>query len=307
MNNVRTGFLAALFGVCAGRRIFSELRFQSWGRTVWHLFLLSLIAGVIVGNCQSCRVADRMEAFRIAFTENFGSELLVLKKEGPAVFDSVLPAVLPEKPREMALPGQGKLYYTGNARQVPASLKDAGALIVVWTPRAFYIVQNDQGAYRIVAQDPASGRMEQRTVSLEGVEKLFRESPGLPGKEAAFTKESTSALFAAGGALIRSGLCIWFTAQNFLLTWLYTGIFMIMYRLLNGSTGRLRVLTLGGMWKCGIYAAFPPMVVASFFPALDLFLSYQTVFMLGLLVYWMAVIAAVERSSGENEERKNEQ
>ncbi|MBR2373255.1 MAG: hypothetical protein IKA87_03385, partial [Lentisphaeria bacterium] len=76
-----------------------------------------------------------------------------------------------------------------------------------------------------------------------------------------------------------------------------TGIFMAMYRLLNGPSGRLRYLTLKEMWKCGVYAAFPAMIIASLFPALELpFLSYETVFMMGLLIYWMAVAAKLERT-----------
>ena len=57
------------------------------------------------------------------------------------------------------------------------------------------------------------------------------------------------------------------------------------------------------MWKCGIYASFPPMVIASLFPILELpFVTYETVFMIGLLIYWMAVTAKLERTPVETEE-----
>ena len=45
------------------------------------------------------------------------------------------------------------------------------------------------------------------------------------------------------------------------------------------------------------------MVIASLFPILDLpFVTYETVFMITLLIYWMAVIARLERTPFENEE-----
>ena len=53
-----------------------------------------------------------------------------------------------------------------------------------------------------------------------------------------------------------------------------------------------------------IYAGFPVMLVASCFPAFDLpYLSYSTVFMIGLVVYWLVAVARVERAgvSGSQE------
>jgi hypothetical protein len=115
-------------------------------------------------------------------------------------------------------------------------------------------------------------------------------------------KEKVELFFSALSVLFSvfsiAGSVVW----NFFIALLYTGIFMGMYRLLNGPSGRLRFLTLREMWKCGIYAAFPAMAVASLFPILELpLLAYETVFMIGLLVYWMAVIARLERTPTDDE------
>ena len=116
-------------------------------------------------------------------------------------------------------------------------------------------------------------------------------------------KESVKTVFENISALLNFCLVTGAFFRNFMLVWLYTGIFMGMYRLLNGPSGRLSFLTLKEMWKCGIYAAFPPMVIASLFPILELpFVTYETVFMIGLLIYWMAVTAKLERTSVETEE-----
>ena len=57
-------FWKALLGTCAGRKIFYSLRFNSWGRVIWHLFLLSFITAVITGNVQHSRLTDYVEASR---------------------------------------------------------------------------------------------------------------------------------------------------------------------------------------------------------------------------------------------------
>ena len=50
------------------------------------------------------------------------------------------------------------------------------------------------------------------------------------------------------------------------------------------------------------------MLVASAFPALDLPLfSFSTVYMAGLLIYWLYTTAAIERESAGKESGENEQ
>ena len=99
-----------------------------------------------------------------------------------------------------------------------------------------------------------------------------------------------------------------FCAKSFLsygilaLALFYTGLFAGMFRLT--SSRRLQTLTFGEFWKIGVYAGFPVMLVASCFPAFDLpYLSYSTVFMIGLVVYWLVAVARVERAgvSGSQE------
>ncbi len=307
MNNGPTGFFKAFFGTCSGRAVFASLRHQSWGKTVLHLFILSFITGAIVGGVRSCRLNSGVAALEAAFTETFGSELR-LDRAKRAPFSALVPAKDPEKPREMALPGRGRLYYTGTARQVPGSLKDPRPFLVIWTPETFYLIQNEGEKYTIITQNAATSEMDRNSASRADVEQIFRDVPGaLPANLNSMDTEKTAAIFDAFSSLVSVFLVLWSVGRNFILVWIYTGIFMLMYRLLNGPAGKLRTLTPGEMWKCGIYASFPPMAVASFFPALELpLLSFETVFMLGLLIYWMAVMAWIERTPGENEEHNDE-
>ena len=295
-------FFKAFFGACSGRQIFYALRLNSWGRCIFHIFLLSIITGVIIGQVQLRRAQGSIDAAEAAFTNIFGKEICIDPKR--STWNWVCPARDAAFAREMALPGGGRFYYTGVSNSVPESLKNVTGSIIVWSPEKFAmaIPAGDNTYNSIVIND--DGKMKRSTGSLKPITDVFEEKgKDLPDDPQKLEKEEVSDIFLGISTLLGFSLTIGAVLRNFLLVWLYTGLFMGMYRLLNGASGRLRFLTLREMWKCGIYAAFPAMAVASLFPILDLpFVSYETVFMIGLLVYWMAVTAKLERTPVENKD-----
>ena len=301
------GFLKSFTGCCCGRYIFYTLRHHSWGRTLLHLFLLSLITGIIIGQVKTERFRGQLETFQAVFTGIFGEEIYVTPQAGN--WNWIAPVQNPLAPRETTIPGGGKFYYTGNARKIPASLKNVTGTAVVWSPEMLGIaVPAGHGTFNCVTVRTATGEIDRFTGTPASLEKIFTNAPaGIPRQEM-LKKESVSEFFSGLSALLSFFLCAGTVIWNFFLAVLYTGIFMLMYRLLNGPSGRLRFLSLQEMWKCGIYASFPAMAVAAFFPVLELpFVSYETVFMVGLLIYWMSVTAYLERTSPEQEEQNNEQ
>ena len=295
-------FFKALWGTCTGRDIFYALRYHSWGRVIWHLLLLCIITALITAYAEQRRGAGLFEAGKLAFTSVFGDKISVDDHRNP--WSWVAPVSLPEKPREISLPNGGRFYYTALSRRVPDSLKNVNGPVLVWTPAALALALPVGGGRYDFAMVDGQGKMTRDSGGIELVSKVFQEVPQkfavAPEK---LRQESVDDVFGAVwflyGFFLKTGLIL----RNFLLVWLYTLIFMAMYRLLNGPTGRLRFLTLKEMWKCGIYASFPPVIIASLFPILDLpFVSYETVFMIALLIYWMAGIARLERTPMEKED-----
>ena len=296
------GFFKAFFGACRGREIFYTLRNHSWKRTLWHLFLLCFITGLIIGKVQTDRVATYISAAEELFTGAFGKEICVSDAVGS--WNWVCPVQDPLKPRRISLPKGGAFYYTGNSKAVPDTLKSVSGVLVVWSPAKLGVSVPEQGGgSSCMIVDTATGRISRFKGSNASLEKIFKENPDkLPKPVESMKKEPVSGFFTVitmlFGLCAMAGTVLW----HFAVALLYTGIFVGMYRLLNGPSGRLRFLTLGGMWKCGIYAAFPAMAVASLFPILELpFFSYETVFMIGLLVYWMAVVSRLERTPLDDE------
>ena len=302
----RAGFFKAFFGSCCGRDIFYTLRHHSWVRCLSHLFLLSLITGCIIGNVQSRRFTSLIDASQTAFTALFGQSVWVTPPTGS--WNWVCPVKDPHTPREMTLPGGGRLYYTGSSRAIPKSLKEISGAAVVWSPSELGIsVPVANGEYNCVIIDRSAARIDRFSGSSSALERVFQRAPDKAALEKILSrdklrKEEAALLFMTLNFLFSISSVIGTVFWNFFLTLLYTGIFIGMYRLLNGPSGRLRFLTLKEMWKCGIYAAFPAMAVATFFPVLDLpLVSYETVFMIGLLLYWLSVIARLERTPDDNE------
>lgn len=302
MTNRAAGFFKAFFGSCCGREVFYTLRLHSWGRCLWHLFILSFITGLIIGNAQHSRVQSVINASQAVFTELFGEEVFV--KGSSTRWNWIAPVADPLKAREMPLPGGGRFFYTGCSRQIPDSLKLASGPVVVWSPLQLGVsLPGPGGSGNCMIIDTSTGHASSFSGTSSALESIFKKAPEkLPYPVSELRKESVPEFFAALSVFFSffgvAGRILW----NFFITLLYTGIFMGMYRLLNGPSGRLRFLTLKEMWKCGIYASFPVMAVASLFPVFELpLISYETVFMIGLLIYWMAVTTKLEHTPFDDE------
>ena len=258
-----------------------------------------MITGFFIGNARSQRFSTLVDAAEAAFTSVFGDKIWVSTPQNS--WNWVAPVKDPLNPREMALPGGGRLYYTGSSKTLPASLKSVTGITVVWSPEALGIAVPGANGGDCVIIERASARIDRFTGTNAALEKIFKKAPGkLPAEK--MTEENANTFFMVIQFLYTvtavCGTVLW----NFFITLLYTGIFVGMYRLLNGPSGRLRFLTLKEMWKCGIYAAFPAMAVATFFPVLELpFISYETVFMIGLLIYWLSVTAKLESTPAPDE------
>ena len=73
-----------------------------------------------------------------------------------------------------------------------------------------------------------------------------------------------------------------------------TVLFSIFYRFIGGRG--ITKLTFREIFCSGFYAAVPPMLIATFFPALDLpFIPFETVFMVGYFIYFICVLNYLER------------
>ena len=91
------------------------------------------------------------------------------------------------------------------------------------------------------------------------------------------------------------GLFFYYWFEFCIQTLFLTLLFTVFYRFVGARN--MTGLTFKEIFCSGFYASIPPMFVASFFPAFDLpFLHFETVFMTGFLIYFIAVLNYLERA-----------
>lgn len=308
------GFWGALRGTCCGTDIFFRLRYNSVWRTLWHLVLMTILVTAAIVWGEGSRMGKVIDETERLVTAEFGSEIRMTP-------EALTPALRPEVARSLDLPGNGRLCYIPDFRKGVRMEPDSISLLdflVIWSPRFLGCAwQTEPGNWQFGQETPmAEAAPAAGTVPLlRGVGLTFRNFTtkelcdfleagveiSAPWPQQEPPELPVAALFDAVSASVAMLISIGRFAGLLLLALLYTLIFAGVSRLSFG--GRRPTLNFAQFWKVGVYAGFPVMLVAGCFPAFDLpFFSYSTVFMIGLVIYWMIAAARIERSSFESNE-----
>lgn len=287
------GFFRALSGVCSGTEIFFALRYNRWSRAVWHLALLSFLLSLVISVGELRRVSPRLDGMRLRLETEFGPGAVCSP-------DGILPVKEPERARRFEVGPGMLLAYLGGETKVDLSAGErrrAERGLLIAAPRFFAVAVFGDGEWIGRWQDPGSAGSF-RCSDGELDPELSRRLASAQGQwETPAMQVSFSRLLPLLRNTLALGFFLMWFAVLFALAVLYTAIFTAVNRLFGG--GRGSVLSPVEYWKIGIYAGFPAMLVAAAFPAFDLpFLTYSTVYMIGLVVYWM--IAAARVSLGDS-------
>jgi len=306
--NKPVGFFQALLGSCSGTRIFVRLRRNTWGRTLLHLFLMSVLCAAFITVVQGIRTARAVQGFSDDFFRTFGG--IRIDPNG------LTPERLPEKARSFAFSSELRVFYfpaIPNGVSIPEEDLQLTNYGVIWTPKLVVMLGRVAEGHWQCSEMPV-GRFALAPAAIRYLSDAelpaWLSSLRAPaGTIASFPKEAVVLTGDNVVSKIVAGICIVLLVLNFLVVFvlplLYTAVFAIVFRLTGGR--QLRTLSLGEFWRIGIYAGFPVMLFASFFPAFDLpFLRYGTVYMIGLVVYWLVITGRIERDGIEGGEDHNE-
>jgi hypothetical protein len=302
--NSKVSFLTALAGSCSGISVFYRLRSQSWVRTVFHLILMGMFCSLLMTWGEVHRQRGVFQAGMKIFESVFGSRILSDDR-------GLVPEKSPDVERSLKLPNNGLLWYVPSGKlSGSADNLEKFSFLILWAPGGLATaVRSETGRWTTHTMLPGdervklSGSVVMTTAQLLKINLVSKEKWDFDDLES-LSVQNLSGTFQGiwTVSLFVQNLCL-----ALLLPVLYTAIFVGMFRLT--SHGRYPVyLSLREFWKIGIYAGFPAMLVASAFPALDLPLfSFSTVYMAGLLIYWLYTTAAIERESAGKESGENEQ
>jgi hypothetical protein len=260
---------------------------------------MALCAAFIIGGAAAFRTGREINSMTAVFTEEFGGISC-----GP---DGIFPSKDAKRPRSVALPQDGRLVYLPEWKKDTAYTPDdlkVFRYMIFWTPRRQLLAvnQGDELGWGVLCRSGLTDLTRHIFSTSEFSDFLKNTPPPVDGWKnmpifvQPFTFWAKFLLYALAITLF-----IGYFIGIVWLTLLYIGIFALMFRL-TGGAGKLVSMTFSQFCKVGVYAAFPALLIAGCFPVLELpLLSFNTVYMIGLVVYWLIVV-----NRNETDFRKNQ-
>lgn len=304
-------FFRSMFGICRGPYVSRDLKKHSWGRTLWHLFLVCFLCSVFIGIGNYLLLGYRWRAAIIDFNNTFGYRLMLSERW----FSS---EKQPKVSRVQELPYDSLLVYVSpdgfDGIESDETLQNRN-VVVLWSPAVlaffariekdrwviFYIQPNSEKVYHW--NDDFSGMKKEvarlASIKLEESEqkKIYANlRPWISGRRLFIYARSLYAVFVA---------LMYFMV--FFAILLITLLFSVLFKFFSGE--RSSVLPFGELWKVSIYTMFPVLFVLSFLPALQLpGVSYfYDLLVVGWAVYLFVVLRYLVTNPDDPEEEEKEE
>ena len=301
MSNSKVGFFSVLKGTFTRLDIYPKLLNNSWWRTFLYLIIFIIILGSAVGFMQYRRMKPTINAFKIMLIENFGSHII-----SDINNKFIYPVDNPEKSRQISFQNLCALYYPGKT-----GIKDIPVLapnfFAIWHPQ-YLILGTKNSDDNIISHKFDFGtqtKLSKKQTLSNSFASLLKLNSNINYTKLVKTEDNKTVFkihFNQITNLISQAIILAFIGNNIFIMLIHvlllTGVFSFMYNI----SARSKNLNVTGLkvWKLGIYASFPVLFVAAAFPALNLpLLSFDTVYMFGLVIYWLKIISYTERTISE--------
>lgn len=284
----KEGFFSTLFSICSGTEIFPELTKRSFGAAIGQFLLLVLLVSLLGGAGAWWRINSEMEGVRNSVILSFGKKLLVSEK-------GILPEKQPDLARSLELPGNGRIFYAGVMRKKQSEPLELAGLdyFIYWQAgMPALAVRNEDNSWN-VARLGENELFKKENSSSDALERILEESDDQLWREKLPPEIPVGAIF----DYIVLILGLTFFLREFIL-------FVIFGSVLTGMISFIFSLSRYGnrewlkYWKVCLYSGFPAVIVAGFFPLLDLpFFDFTDVFAVGLVIYHFAALRRVLQDS----------
>jgi len=292
-------FFNTLFGVCKGTEIFLQLfRLSPW-KALWHLLILTTLCAIFITAAKTVPLYKDIDVACDTIAEQFG--LIKFSDNG------IFPSANPEKGRVVQLTETVTLAYIPDLKTaaLPDFDQDGSTRGVFWSPgivAGWY--KTDTAEYLLVPLICASqkARIFGRPFQKDSIMPYLRENSS-DGNPLRLPVNSVNVAEMKVPVKIYASiitLCLQFIQivfQTIVLTTLFTIIFNMV------GSRNFKILKFKNIFVTAIYAGFPAIIIASFFPAFDLPLDFNTVYIFCFAVYFIYIMSRLERDlSGEKPE-----
>lgn len=296
-------FFRTIIAVCSGPSVFPALMNRNPFRAVFHLFLLSILLALVIAGF---RIADLREGRAViskALSDYFSA--VVIKD------DTVYPAKHADQPKTFILTRSLRLdYLPESAKALKNMERWRERSGIIWTPRGFLLwssVEGEQEKYVLIPLPLPSRSMvsilplssiSTAPVSAQEIENYVQKNYyGMEEKADSKEKPLTfSVPYLVSTVSVVYNFFIGISAfsglffSSLMITFLFAGAQSLFTPKGEKKVGFPRLMTIM------VYAAFPPLIIASLFTALSLPLfGFQTVFFITFFIYQMLAFSAVHR------------
>lgn len=292
----KISFINALTGVCVSVTIFQKLKQQKIWRTLLHFVFLAFLCSIFIMLAGHSSMLDEINEPLDIFEASAGG--IVMRDGG------FYPQKEPEKAYEIMLSPHIKLVYSPRFALFNSDWINKNGITIIWFPRFWCMTITSSQTLRMrVFSGFADSSMQDmldiddRDELMEYLEKRSIEAknkaPETDGRSFMVSRVEIEKVYLAGRFFY-----YWF---EFCIQALFcTLLFSIFYRFI-GARGFSK-LKFSEVFCSGFYAAVPPLLVASFFPALDLpFFHFSTIFIIGYLIYFLFVLNYLERTAAADD------
>ncbi len=284
-------FFTSLIGTCKGTKIFVNLSSQSLTRTFWHLFVMAFICSSFILLCTYSGTSRKMDETFARWEESFGN--IKLGENG------ITPGKVQAAKSLTGIDNSLRLTYL----PVPAATGlpeiDAGDINsgFLWTP-AMLTFWSKFGPDNFIIM-PLAYCSKQELLP----RKTTRSTMLSYIKNNTSVKDNLICLFPELSWPAFRDYCknTYFSAVFFgnivtilLRVLFFVAMFAFILNLSKGSNAT-PVLKYRNRFIIGIYASFPPLLIASMFSAFDLpFLSFDSVYVICFSIYLITVFTRLQ-------------
>ncbi len=303
-------FFRIFFGVCGGTKIFPKLLNVPLFRCMLHLFLLSLLCSIFIAAARTYPVYRKVGEICYLLASQFG-EINMTDK-------GIVPEFNADKTQSLKFNSFGRVDYFPAGSKIDLSQLDEknNNLGFIWTPALVTIWLKNKDKYMVVplVRKYTGSILSMQVMNISELEKfMVREGKNsgkfrlinMPLATGSFPHKFIQFQQAVTGYIMLIFFVAYFFTLNLLMLVL-TGIFTIIYSVFSTGLQR-KLLNMRSVFIVCIYAGFPPMVIASFFPAFNLPLfDYQLVFSVSFMIYMFMVFNRIQRTLlPKSEEQEN--
>lgn len=284
-------FFTALLGTCKGTKVFLNLLSQSLTKTFWHLIVLSLICSLFILLCTySTRSQDVNEIF-MQLEETFGS--IKVGKKG------ILPGKINETKSISVADNLYRVTYMPDAAkgQLPEIDADNINSGFLWTPTMLtsWLKTGPDKFILIPFAYHSDRQLSIESIKRSSILNYIKNNTSLKNE---LTSQYSELSWPALKNYCKNTLISASFMGDFGGIILRVLFFVMMFSFilnLSGKNTGAPVLKYKTRFVIGIYASFPPLLIATMFRAFELpFLTFNSIYVISFSIYLIVVYTQLQ-------------